>query len=356
MPIHLITGAPGNGKSVRLLYLVEMRRRKENREVYYSGIKDLVLPWHLFGKEVPGEEPHNTDPSNWYELPHGSIIVIDEAQRLFRPRSFGSQVPPYVAALETHRHKGYDIYLVTQSPMLLDSNVRNLVETHEHLMRKFGARWATVHAWKGVKANCIVSRKDSQESEFVYPKEVYSWFKSAEVHTVKFHLPKKVALFLAMPIVAALAAWFAWGNVTQVSSAPVLPGQDNKPGALQGSGVGLPGRGAAPLNAQQYTAQYAPRITGLAHTAPRYDAITKPTTAPVPVGCVLYGRDQDKRNEGSFCITQQGTRFYPPLAFIRDFTRKGYFVDFDPSPSAGQGRGGSVASRSENTRGPQSGG
>jgi zona occludens toxin len=359
MPITLITGAPGNGKSVRLLYLVEMRRQAENRQVFYSGIADLMLPWELFGKpSADPERPHMTDPSNWHELPAGSIVVIDECQRLFRPRGQGAHVPEYVAALETHRHKGMDIYLVTQGPMLIDKNVRDLVETHEHLMRKFGSKWATVHAWKGVKSNCIVSRKDSQESEFRYPKEVFTWFKSAEVHTVKFHIPTKVKIFLALPFILAVACWFAWRAVGSVTGKPVLPGADPAAtSALQGSGVGLARPKPQQLSAQQYTQQFQPRLEGLFHTAPRYDAITKPTEAPVPVGCVLYGDEDDNRNEGSFCITQQGTRFYPPLAFIRDHARRGFFLDFNPGSHQASSSGASQsAPRTGDRPGPQSGG
>ncbi len=32
--------------------------------------------------------------------------MIDEAQRVFRPRPAGSKVPDYIQELETHRHKG----------------------------------------------------------------------------------------------------------------------------------------------------------------------------------------------------------------------------------------------------------
>jgi zona occludens toxin len=330
--INLTTGTPGAGKSVLTLHQVEMRRRKENREVYYSGIADLLLPWKLFGKELDSTRPHMTDPSEWHQLPAGSIIVIDEAQRLFRKRSIGSIVPEYVTALETHRHRGLDLYLVTQHPMLIDSDVRKLVEVHQHLMRKFGSKWATIHEWKGVKEQCDKTRSDSQETEFRYPKEVFTWFKSAEVHTHKLRIPKKVLLLASLPFLIGGGAWYTyksmgdWNKPAPGAAAAGRPGQPGSPGA--------PGAGSRQVqrySAQDLASSLEPRFPGLLHTAPRYDAITKPVRAPVPVGCVLYAGD----GKGSFCITQQGTRFEPPLSFIRDYaTRGGMFMDFQPEPSS----------------------
>lgn len=360
MPITLITGGPGNGKSVRLLYLVETRRREEKREVYYSGIADCLLPWHLFGLEsTDPKKPHMTDPSNWDTLPEGSIIVIDECQRLFRPRPVGSKVPDYVAALETHRHKGFDIYLVTQAPALIDSNVRNLVETHEHLMRKFGSQWATVHAWKGVKFNCIVSRKDSQESQFVYPKEVYTWFKSAEVHTVKRNIPTKVKLFFGCFVVLLGAAGYAWHAVSgigkpstaspQVQAAPgqALASRQNGP---QGAGQASPGRSGyhAPQTPQALYASYQPRIPGLPYTAPRYDELTAPVRVPVVVGCW-----QTESGSDGWCITQQGTRLKLDKAFMASFIEAGSFLDFEPGPPPGSGSTRQSDSPSKDRTGPQ---
>ncbi len=331
MPITLVTGTPGAGKSLMTLFEVERRRKAEGREVYYSGIADLLLPWHLFGGDaVDTTRPADTDPSEWYKLPKGSIIVIDEAQRLFRIRAAGSKVPEFVSQLETHRHKGYDIYLVTQHPALIDTNVRKLADRHLHLMRKFGSKWATIHEWKGVKDNCDKSRKDSMESEFVYPKEVFSWYKSAEVHTVKRRIPKKVIFFLSLPLILLAAVFYAYQSMARFASpTPVT----SAAGSSVVAPLGTTGGGSVaavyrtqPVTAVDYVQQFQPRLEGLYHTASRYDALTAPAYVPVPVGCVLY----DGAGTGSFCVTQQGTRFVPPLAFVKSFVERGFFLDFEP--------------------------
>lgn len=339
--ITLITGLPGNGKTLYLLWLVEHLRRETGREVYYSGIRNLSLPWIEFGEAGPKSEPHMTDPSGWPALPDGSIIVIDEAQRLYRPRALTKEVPPYVAALETHRHHGHDIYLITQHPTLIETNVRRLVESHRHMMRKFGSSWATIHEWKGVKENCDKSRLNSQESQFKYPKEVYGWYKSAEVHTVKFKLPGKVMILLALPLVLALAAWYASTRLGKVSEPSAsMTAEASKPAAAASAPRSVP------VSSLDVYASAAPRLSELPWTAPKYDHLQLPVEVPYPVGCVLEGKDQST----GWCFTNQGTRFFPPITFIRDFMQRGFFIDFPraapsvpPRPgSPGQGQAGLV--------------
>lgn len=340
MPIKLITGAPGEGKSLRMLYEVENRRVLEGREVYYSGIRDLLLPWTLFGAESQDpKQPHDTDASEWHKLPAGAIIVIDECQRLFRPRSLGGKVPESVMKLETHRHNGHDIYLVTQDPGLIDSNVRKLVGEHTHVMRKWGSQWTTLHTWKGVKENCSKSRKDSMQEQFRYPKEVFGWYKSAEVHTIKRRTPRKVIIFMCLPLVIAAGVALAMYKIGKFSEKPA-PAVGPAGGVVASPGQptlgGKSGVVKAALEGPEYYAQFQPRIAGYLHTAPRFDALTVPVRAPVPVGCVLYAENE---GNGSFCITQQGTKYTPPIDVIRAIVERGLFQDFDAGPDLAQNIG-----------------
>jgi hypothetical protein len=172
--INLHTGLPGNGKTLYTLSTVEKRRLSENRAVYYHGINDLKLDWTLMDK-----------PEEWYLLPAGAIIVIDECQRLFTPRPNGAPIPKAESMLETHRHNGHDIYLITQDPTLVPSHLRKLVNTHRHMMRKFGSKWVTVHQFEGCRENVGKSRKDSIESQWVDDVSMYGKYKSAEVITQK---------------------------------------------------------------------------------------------------------------------------------------------------------------------------
>lgn len=317
--IHLITGLPGQGKTLRCLWLVETRRKKENRMVFFHGINNLKLPWSEL-----------EDPKKWMDLPDGSIVVIDECQMTFRPRSSGSAVPPHVSALETHRHRGFDFYLMTQHPSFIDANVRKLTDVHEHLMRKFGASWSTVNEWKGVKDNCDKSRADAIRSEWKFPKEVYSWYKSAEVHTTRVRVPAKVWLLLSLPLIIAVAVWYALHSVKKIGSDN--PVEADKPGvsapAQSGAVVAGQGRDSRGADRPDWLAQYVPRIPGLPHTAPRYDDVTAPVRAPVIRGCWTRGDDYG-------CVLDGGVFIKPARHFVDQFIRDRMFIDFElPAPGA----------------------
>jgi zona occludens toxin len=322
MAIHVITGTPGAGKTLRALYMVEALRKESGRDVYYNGINDLMLPWIIFD-----------DPKKWHVLPDKSVIVIDEAQRAFRPRAASVQVPDFVEALETHRHRGIDIYMITQHPLMLEQNVRRLAESHEHLMRKFGSKWATVHVWKGIKENCDKSRSDSQSSEFVYPKEVFTWYKSAEAHTHKFKLPFKVKVLIAVPFLIAGCVYLAMksiGNLAKPPAAVVSSASAGTVAAGGGLALSLPVVDPfSPRAVEQYIAQYQPRIKGLPWTSPRYDELTLARVVPVIRGCVMLPLSVATDVPRTFCILDGGVRVYPPVDFVRQFIRDGFFIDFE---------------------------
>jgi hypothetical protein len=330
----LNTGTPGAGKTLFTLWTVENRRVQDNKElmqkwidagsdqsnppiqrdVYYFNIAIKKLPWIKLDK-----------PEDWLNCPKGSIVVFDECQEAFPPRANSSQPPLYVSELAKARHGGYDIYFITQHPTFTDPYIRKLTEQHNHLMRPFGAKKAVVHSWKGVKDNCDKSRKDSMTSSFGYPKEVYSWYKSAEIHTHKFSMPWKIwALFLLPPLIA-VCAWYTY-SYFEKKTHPVAP--------LKAPLLDARGRPITPVAGGDRMArvmenrainddlsQYKPRIQDLPQTAPRYDELTVPTVAPIIQGCMVY---QNRCK----CLTQQGTYVMSSMEFCQNVIANGLFIDY----------------------------
>ncbi len=327
MAIYLTTGTPGAGKTLRTLWKVERERQSSGRDVYYNGIKDLQIPgWIEFD-----------DPTKWHQLPDKSIIVIDEAQRAFRPRAATLKVPEHVEALETHRHRGIDIYAVTQHPLLIEQNMRRLTDSHEHLMRKFGAKWATIHEWKGVKENCDKSRSDSMRSEFKYPKEVFEWYKSAEAHTQKIRIPGKVLVLLATPFVFGAAIWYAMSSFGKMGGGKPLEQGQNASSKQTATFVATTEKNALKphkLDMEEWLAQYQPRAIGLAHTAPRYDDLTQAQRVPVIRGCFVTPEPLPDRPSRFVCMLDGGVYVYPPEAFVRQYLRDRFFIDWE-NPRAG---------------------
>ncbi|MFC5475914.1 zonular occludens toxin domain-containing protein [Paraherbaspirillum soli] len=317
--ITIITGLPGNGKTLYALSYIKAYSEKESRDVYYSGITDLKLPWTEF------------KPEEWLSLPNGSIIVIDEAQFVFPKRPNGSKLPDFYEKLATHRHKGFDIFLITQHPSLVDNFVRQLVGRHLHAIRKFGFARATIYEWSSanVSPQNAASHKNAITHKWKFPKAAYEYYKSAEVHTVKRGIPMQIILACFVIVAVIGLAIFVFHRFQQRT---VKHEQDASVGA---AGTGAPAANGGAANgalkasytnaladARQYMFERTPRIAGLPQTAPRYDEITKPTTAPVPSSCIA---NQKKCS----CFTQQATPMDVPDLLCRDIVARGYFVDFD---------------------------
>lgn len=313
-PLTLITGTPGAGKTLWTIDHVRRKAEKESRLVFYSGVPGLTLPWCdiddgfvVDGKDFKGAE-------QWFECPPNSIIVIDECQRVFRPRGVGSKVPKYVEALETLRHKGFDLFMITQHPMLIDSNVRRLVGRHVHVSRRFGLQRSLVLEFPSVRENPRAALNDAVKTEWRYPKEVYKLYKSADAHTIKARVPMQVYLFFALLLVLPLLGWTAYNRWTARGAEQVKAEETGR----------APARTVSRPNApSEFFASAAPRIAGFPHTAPKYDEVTKPVVAPYPAGC--YSTANRCR-----CFTQQGTR----LPMTTDQCRAviaggGIFIDWE---------------------------
>lgn len=132
--ITLITGLPGAGKSLRMVQMIR-DALKEGRNVYVDGI-DGLQPF--------GWEP--CELNDWENLPDGSLVVADEAQKTWGTRRAGD-APPSIRALSEHRHRGFDFVIGTQHPTMIDKYVRTLVGRHDHLLRQFGAPISRIVTW-----------------------------------------------------------------------------------------------------------------------------------------------------------------------------------------------------------------
>lgn len=322
--IVLHTGLPGHGKTLLTIQRIKQIAEADPdnvRPVYYNGITITdfdALPWH-----------HLDDPIKWFECPPNAIILIDEAQRIFRPRGPSSPVPEHVSRLETHRHGGVDLHLITQRPKLIDAHVRELAGGHFHTVRKFGMARAVVHEWIECQDNTKL-RKDSIRHEVKYPKEIYGWYKSAEVHTHKRSIPIKYWLMWTMPVLAiALGSYGAYRLVNIGKTKTV---EEASVGSLSLPGV-VPANAHGPVAKQtvsEWLQDRTPRIPDLAYSAAVYDEVTKPTVAPYPAACVTI------RSECR-CWTQQGTRLAVSAAMCQQVVERGFFVDWEPNKAQGQG-------------------
>jgi zona occludens toxin len=286
--ITLITGAPGTGKSAALVSL--LKELSKGRAIYCNGIPDLKI-----------DHQELKDPNDWHnEVPDGSIIVIDEVQRVWRPRGPGQKVPPDIAALETHRHRGIDFYIVTQGPRLVDSNVRALIGRHVHL-RDIGVLGRYWYEWPECNDQCATAWKNAPiKKRYRLPKAIFSEYKSATEHIKPIRsFPTMLVVMVLALIVTAGLAYRTWGTIAaKINPASVAPtfGTTAPPGQL------APSTQPAPVTPTFIDDRIAwiPRVSDRPESAPAYDTIRQVINMPLVAGGVCF-KGECK------CVTQQGT-------------------------------------------------
>lgn len=328
--IYLTTGGNGAGKTLFTLADVRAQQLAENRPVYYHGFEPLQ-PIHDFGW-LPFE------PEKWQDLPDGSICVFDECQNEF-PSKIQGAIPDYINAVAQFRRKrGFDFWMITPHPSLIHVNIRRLIETpswHRHMKRPAAGSMVSQITFSTANVSCEkpASGASGQVKMRAYPKEVYDWYKSSTLHTVKRQIPKQVYVLAVLALVIPVLFFFAYHAVMGI-------GQRHAPESVPGASTPAAGpqsvSGAVPDPAPDYLASYVPRVPGLPHTAPRYDDVTKPTQAPYPAACVSMG-------SRCKCYTQQGTALPTTQDICKQVVAGGFFMEWETGRGAGGG-GGAVAS------------
>ena len=314
--IYLRTGANGAGKTLLTLRDVRAKSLLENRPVYYNGRFEMVAD---FGWT-------KIDIKDWQSVPDGAIFIVDECHNDFPLRSAKEPQPEYVRMLAEHRRRGFDFYMITQHPMNIDPFVRRLIGSpgwHQHLKRVSGAPLVSVLEWPAVndQPQKNGSGKSAATTMVPYPKEVYAWYASTSLDTAKVKVPFQVKLLVTSFVLIPVLGYYAW-HTFQAR-------QPFKNQAVSSAGVGfsgVPGVGVRSdktpvLTPAEFLASYAPRIEGLPQTAPRYDDVTKPTTAPYPAACVSMGAVCK-------CYTQQGTKLQTDDHLCRQIVSGGFFMDW----------------------------
>ena len=316
MPITLITGLPGHGKGVYSLDKVEQLRIATGRPVYYHNIKDLALQWIEL-----------KDGKDWINCPEGAIIVLDEAWQTFPIRPNAQTPPDFVAKLAVHRHSGQDIFIVTQQPTQIDTFVRKLVEHHYHIVRIFGSQKANVHQFVGLNPDPQKSRKNSIKHVYKYPKKVFEWYKSAEVHTIQTKRPMRIyMLWFGIPLMLSAAVYGAQKILNPKTGAVAEHAQENM--KQLGGKVGTQSQDGFIKGGQQikpeltYIQAHQPEILDFPHTAPIYKEVVKPVNAPYPAACI------ESKTQGCKCFTQQGTAMIVASSTCQQIVKTGFFIEW----------------------------
>lgn len=314
--LFMITGLPGAGKTQYTLHRMTSDPQLLNREVHYHGIPELQLPWVKL-----------QDPRAWFDAPDGSVIVIDEAQKVFPLRSAGALVPKWVSEFETHRHRGIDVVLVTQDASLVDAHVRKLTERHFVLKRPFGLDYAKVYEFHGIgDINNSGSVKQSVQSRFNYDKELYAKYKSATIHAVKKRMPWKLFVLPASLLAIGGILYGVYGSMfkddpaaPEVASVTVDSGTRPIPAGKRQ--VAPVADGSLPRALPDYLEHFTPRHGDIPQSAPIYDQLVSAVKDfPRIMGCM----SSEKK---CWCYSQQGTKLDMKPQICQAWVAQGGFFD-----------------------------
>lgn len=133
------TGTPGSGKTYDAVRKI-IDNLRIGRDVFtnidglnepdcleclkfVTGLTELCISVHLH--HLTQEQV----PFFWEHVTPGSLIVIDEAQEFFNSRNYMSKENNIFASWAAqHRHYGYDLILITQDVIRIESSVRSLIQ------------------------------------------------------------------------------------------------------------------------------------------------------------------------------------------------------------------------------------
>lgn len=201
--LTLVTATPGSGKTLKALSMI------------FDFLNDGRNVWtNIDGINISGVRKFEDDlenPFDWRKLDHGSVVLYDEAQKhpAFAKRDMlkkyakdrAEDIANIAWELDYHRHTGYDIVLITQSPKLINQHTLDFVGEHLHLRRVFGMKQATIYHFPEHKLNpSTKSVRDEAiyKETFKFPKHLYNFYKSATQHTHKTKIPIFYILILLL--------------------------------------------------------------------------------------------------------------------------------------------------------------
>lgn len=332
MPIKLITGVPGAGKTLLALETVLKEVGIDSADLSVEEIRaalraQTVRPVCVIGVEglQPGLFDTRDDPNDWQDLEDGTLVLIDEAWKWYGSHDQARKQDDRVLKLAEHRHRGFDFILTCQQPSQLLSFLRGLVGEHVHVTRKFGTSTSVVYSWPHLvdDPNGSGYKDRASESVWTQPKAIFALYQSATLHTIKRKIPFKIWMGVGAGVLA-LCAVIALGFVIRSAWAQV-----NAAGAP--ASAGAPAASSAsrskskpdqPMTAQEWTAAHTPIIKGVPWSAPVFQGASIQTN---PDLLCVSSQAADGTDKSCRCYTEQATPAPVPVSVCFTYARHGVY-------------------------------
>ncbi len=333
-PINLVTGLPGAGKTLFAIYLSNKCREEGltplnfNIEGLSSDIAESwpgpLDQWEKFdGDELA--KAQQAAIANWQSLPPKSVLLIDEAHRVFPVRPTHSKEPAHVNALAEIRHKGVRLIIVDQDPSTLDRFVKRRVGAHYHLVNRSGFDVARLFSNRSCVDNPRVGGAwGTGESElWRYPKELFSKYKSASVHIKKRRIPKMFIVLAAAVVLAIASFWWTGAKFMSTGERDIDPSAVVTTYAGERSPTSAWAQGIVPpqqrqqvgyLTAADWAHAHTPLVKGVPWSAPVYAGLAIQTVPDLR--CIIIG-DHQTWGSRCKCYSEQGTTLDVDQKFCR---------------------------------------
>ncbi len=338
--ITLFTGMPGAGKTAAMILLLQELAKDRPLFVHFDPKERLRPEQKLLHETL--KLPHTACNANtWHEeLPDGAILIIDEVQGCWRPRGPAAKVPEAIAALETHRHAGVDIFLTTQAPRLVDANVRGLVGRHVHIrdtgwLGRWWYEWPEVNdglTWK----SCPVKKR------YKLPKAIFELYTSATVHTTPVRMAPKTLLLVAVLLACLTALIFMIVRSINKHTSPPPAVEAKAEAAGQVVATKTKTMGGAGNQPPDERVDFLPRMSDRPWTAPAYDEMRRVIRQPNIDGAICinavckcyHGKERLMDVDSEACQYWATNRPFNPYAAEPGQAKQG---DAPSSPPPGDG-------------------
>jgi zona occludens toxin len=136
----------------------------------------------------------------------------------------------------------------------------------------------------------------------------------------------RMVLVLVLPILTVVVGYFAAQALYKIQTSPEEsakklsnPNQPNENNNYDNSVH-------SDKTPYSYVKSHTPEVATLPYTAPIYEEITKPITAPFPAACVYSSK------KGCRCYSQQGTAMIIDFPVCINIVQNGVFIDWETNP------------------------
>jgi hypothetical protein len=294
----------------------------------------------VYAININGLDPSVAEPltleqlHEWWELPPGSLICIDECQEDdYFPLDRGTP-EAWVKRISKVRHEGMDFWMTTQHPQLMSPYVRRLVDQHVHSVRKFNTSLVVRFMWGRCMDACEKggAQKVAVTSAGALPKEVFDLYKSSNAHNMKRRIPLRAMMLPVFAVIAVVALLMVPVMLKRMRDTSMAAAGGAPVGSVPGADKAQP-KDARVVDEQLRQKDYAkwssPRIDGVPWSAPMFDS--QQVRAVPRIACMAV---DDGRCS---CITEQGTHYVVAAAMCRQIAANGLYNPFLDAESQDQG-------------------